>query len=101
MAGAMTSPLAHRFQAILDRREHDGTLARHGNARSQSSPPPINCIARKPIKIRDPAYMKRCKASCRSRLFPIEGMMRAAMRVAKFSFETTKTRSGLMNLGGV
>src|SRR5438067_406314 len=57
MAGAMTSPLAHRFQAILDRREHDGTLARHGNARSQSSPPPINCIARKPIKIRDPAYM--------------------------------------------
>jgi hypothetical protein len=50
-----TSPLAHRFHAILDRREHAGTLARHGNARSQSSPPPINCIARKHIKIRDPA----------------------------------------------
>jgi hypothetical protein len=41
---------------LLDGREHDGILARNGNARSQSSPLPINCSARKHIKIRDPAY---------------------------------------------
>ena len=55
MAVTATSPLAHRFQAILDSREHDGTLAWHGNAKS--NPLPINCSARKHIKIRDPAYI--------------------------------------------
>jgi hypothetical protein len=40
----------------LDGREHDGTLVRHGSARSPSSPLPINWSARKHIKIRDPAY---------------------------------------------
>ena len=43
------------FILTLDGREHDGTLSRNGNARSQSSPLPINCCARKHIKIRDPA----------------------------------------------
>jgi hypothetical protein len=43
-------------RTLLDGREHDGILARNGNARSQSSPLPIKCSARKHIKIRDPAY---------------------------------------------
>jgi wobble nucleotide-excising tRNase len=35
------------------------------------------------------ASMKCCSASCRKRLLPTEGMMSAAVRVAKFSFSTT------------
>ncbi len=50
----ISSPFSE-FILTLDGREHDGTLSRNGNARSQSSPLPINCCARKHIKIRDPA----------------------------------------------
>jgi hypothetical protein len=47
-----------RGDAVTGLREHDGILARNGNARSQSSPLPINCSARNHIKIRDPAYAR-------------------------------------------
>jgi hypothetical protein len=38
MAGTATIPLAHRFQAILDGREHDGTLPRHGKRKIRIKP---------------------------------------------------------------
>src|SRR5438105_3410928 len=36
------------------------------------------------------ASMNLCKASCRSRLLPTAGMMSAAVRVMKFSFDITR-----------
>jgi hypothetical protein len=63
------TPRSTASRPLLAGREHDGTLARHGNARPQSSPLPINCSARKPIKIRDPAHVIPC------RLFDNDGFL--------------------------
>jgi hypothetical protein len=43
MAGTAPSPLAHCFQAILDGREYDGTLGRHGKRKIKPADQQVQC----------------------------------------------------------
>jgi AraC-like DNA-binding protein len=53
----------HR-RLVIDGREHDGILARHGTSRG-STEQPIDYVERKPLKLRDPAHHARSPAGSR------------------------------------